>query len=79
MTRRLRFGSDMNTTRMLQLMTKPAGWKSAANPPLWTANIRGERLPPALSSISIGSSPPVHLLGNQKKSRGGVEWEEYPA
>lgn len=59
-------------------MTKPAGRRSAANPPLLSTNIRGERLPPARSSISISFSPPVtSLLGNRRKSRAGLTLEEH--
>lgn len=59
-------------------MTKPTGRKSAANPPLFSAKIRGQRLPPARFSISISFSPPVtSLLGNHRRSRGGLALEEH--
>lgn len=74
----MRADDDDRLLLQLQFMTKPAGRRSAANPPLLSTNIRGERLPPARSSISISFSPPVmSLLGNRRKSRAGLTLEEH--
>lgn len=74
----LLLGSDVNARGVLQFVTKPTGRKSAPNPPLLSANIREERLPPARASISISFSPPVtSLLGNHRESWGGLALEEH--